>query len=135
MWRESLLHFLEDHPGHPLGAGYPTGATLRIEFFHEASQTWRGESHLQAWERRVRLDPCSYCGAPYSGTVDHIEPKSWPARGIGSAHSWINLTGACESCNQSKDRKPLLLWLRDRQRRKAALKSDVQTLGQLSGVA
>lgn len=105
------------------------GRSQRTEVFHQATQMWRGESHLMAWERVVRCDPCAYCGATIhigdgrglrdvgwwgSGTVDHIEPKTLPVRGIGGAHSWINVTGACGSCNGGKSRRSMLdyLWHR-----------------------
>jgi hypothetical protein len=92
--------FAEDHPGHPLGPGYPTGRPLRDE----------GQSHRQAWAAIVRRDPCAYCGEE-AGTVDHIEPQAHAARGLGGVHSWVNFTGACESCNTGKSDMPLLEWL------------------------
>lgn len=118
--------FLSDHPGHPLGPGMPTGTPLRREVFHQPTQIWRGESHLMAWERIVRGDPCAYCGEVIhynqgaedfmlgAGTADHIEPKTLPVRGLGGAYSWMNLTGACSRCNGSKARKPLLLFMWER---------------------
>lgn len=104
--------YLSDHPGNPLGPGMPLGSPFRREVWHEPSQMWRGESHLMAWERIVRWDPCSYCGRSYAGTVDHIEPKTLPVRGISPAFSWANLAAACESCNGCKGRKSLLTFLR-----------------------
>jgi 5-methylcytosine-specific restriction endonuclease McrA len=92
--------FLRDDPGMPLGAGMPTGGPLRED----------GESHRSAWLRLLRADPCSYCGGP-GGTVDHVEPKRKPVRGLGGAHAWLNLTGACGGCNGTKGDKGLLVWL------------------------
>lgn len=107
----SYTSFERDDPGHPLGKGMPTGAGFRRD----------GETHRQAWMRVVRMDPCSYCGAPpgmtledtgvlrLSLTTDHIEPQNGPpARGIGGAHSWLNYTSACESCNGRKSNHSLL---------------------------
>lgn len=87
-------------PGNPLGVGMPSGSTLRED----------GESHREAWKRLLRFDPCAYCGGP-SGTVDHIEPQSRAARGIGGRHSWLNYIAACEGCNTSKSAQPLLEYL------------------------
>jgi 5-methylcytosine-specific restriction endonuclease McrA len=89
------------------------GRTLREEVFHEPTQAWRGESHLMAWERIIRADPCSYCGAE-AGTIDHVEPRSRPVRGLGGAHSWANVVAACESCNGRKATRSLLTFLRIR---------------------
>jgi hypothetical protein len=101
-----LLHtFLRDDAGHPLGPGMPMGAPLRED----------GQSHYDAWQAILRRDPCAYCGAARSGTVDHIEPRSRPSRGIGSAHGWVNLTGACSRCNGAKRDTDLLLFLARRQ--------------------
>lgn len=88
-------------PGNPLGVGMPLGRSLRED----------GESHREAWMRVCRADPCAFCGRMPSGTLDHIEPKSRPARGIGGVHSWVNYTGACSSCNGGKNDTPLLEYL------------------------
>lgn len=50
-------------------------------------------------------DPCSYCGEPMAH-IDHIEPRS-----RGGAHDWTNLTASCGSCNPSKGRHSLLMWM------------------------
>jgi 5-methylcytosine-specific restriction endonuclease McrA len=98
----SLLEvWLQDQPGNPFGANFPLGAPLRED----------GESHSNAWRRILRYDPCSYCGAPLSGTVDHIQPKS---EGRFDRERWVNLIGACERCNRSKSSKPMLFYLLDR---------------------
>lgn len=121
--RHEYRRFLSDHPGHPLGPGMPMGSPLRMEVFQQSLQIWRGESHLMAWERIMRGDPCAYCGSMGvhgfgARTADHIEPKrplpGKPTRGLGGAHSWMNLTGACESCNGAKARKSLLRFLLQR---------------------
>lgn len=90
--------WLADQPGMPLGAGMPSGAPLRLD----------GESHSNAWRRILRADPCAYCGALTSETVDHIEPRFKRRRGT---ERWVNLIGACPRCNGQKAAKPLLLWL------------------------
>lgn len=104
--------YASDQPGYPLGAGMPLGRTLRRD----------GESHRQAWMRLLRLDPCAYCGGD-GGTLDHIEPKSLPVRGIGGAHAWTNYTGACGSCNNSKQTRPLLEFMLVRARSAPAARS------------
>lgn len=97
--------FTESDPGYPLGKGYPPGRTLRQD----------GESHRQWWMRVLRDDLCAYCAtiAP-AQTVDHIEPRSRKARGIGGAHCWLNYTGACPSCNTGKRDLALLDYLHRR---------------------
>jgi hypothetical protein len=97
LWQESWV-------GAPLGHGFPSGVPVRED----------GESHLEAWKRLLRADPCSYCGAPISATVDHVTPKSARTRYV---ERWTNFTGACKSCNGSKRDTPLLLWLRARAKR------------------
>lgn len=92
--------FGREDAGHPLGTGMPSGAPLRVD----------GEGHYGAWLRLLRHDPCAYCGGP-SGTVDHVEPKRRPVRGLGGAHTWLNVVGACTSCNGRKADKPLLWFL------------------------
>lgn len=89
--------FLRDDPGSPLGVGMPSGSPLRLD----------GESHLEAWARIVRTDPCALCGEA-AGSLDHIEPRSLPTRGLGSAHSWLNYAGMCDRCNGGKGAKGLL---------------------------
>lgn len=102
-----LADFLRDDAGTPLGgrAG-SSGRPLRAD----------GQSHYDAWLAQLRREVCAYCGAP-GGTVDHIEPRSRAARGLGSAHSWLNVVGACGRCNQAKRDLPLLEFLRRRVRR------------------
>ena len=57
----------------------------------------------------IRNDPCSYCLAPRSGTIDHIIPVA-----SGGTSVWENLTGACNSCNSSKNDNSLLMFLLSR---------------------
>lgn len=60
------------------------------------------------YEEILRKDPCTYCGAPVGGTVDHVI-----AVNIGGTDKWDNKTGACRSCNSSKRDKSVLdfmLW-------------------------
>ncbi len=102
--RTSLLHdFLRDDAGTPLGPGMPSGRPLRLD----------GERHYDAWLRLLRSDPCAYCGRA-GGTVDHVEPRSRRPRGLGSAHGWGNVVGACGRCNGAKRDRPLLVFLRAR---------------------
>lgn len=98
-----LHDFLRDDAGTPLGVGMPSGAPLRVD----------GERHYDAWLRLLRADACAYCGGP-GGTVDHVEPRSRAARGVGSAHSWLNVVGACAGCNGAKRDRALLAFLRVR---------------------
>lgn len=93
--------YLRDDPGNPLGVGMPLGRSMRLD----------GESHLEAWARVVRADPCPFCDAGGVGTLDHIEPRSRSARGLGGAHSWLNYAGACERCNSRKRDLPLLVFM------------------------
>jgi hypothetical protein len=98
-----LDEFLRDDGGTPLGRGYPSGRPLRRD----------GERHYDAWLRMLRSDPCAYCGGE-GGTVDHVEPRSRAARGLGSVHGWINTVGACQPCNGRKGDRDLLPWLAGR---------------------
>lgn len=59
-----------------------------------------------AYREIVRVDPCSYCGAPVSGQVDHIQAVI-----EGGPNHWTNMTGVCPSCNGAKGRKDLLQYL------------------------
>lgn len=90
--------YLRDDPGSPLGVGMPSGRTMRLD----------GESHREAWMRVLRYDPCALCGRRPAGTLDHIEPQSKRARGLGGAHSWLNYSGLCFRCNGSKGSRSLL---------------------------
>ena len=96
-----LRNFLRDDAGSPLGRGMPSGRPLRED----------GESHYGAWQSLLRRDPCAYCPGA-GGTVDHIEPRCRPSRGVGSPHGWVNTTGACTRCNGAKRDRPLLEFLR-----------------------
>ena len=78
----------------------PLGVTFRED----------GDTHREAWMRIIRRDPCSFCGGT-GGTVDHVEPQSRTARGIGGAHSWANYVGCCVRCNGRKRDQKLLLFL------------------------
>lgn len=99
--------FQEEWTGAVLGGGgMPTGEPTRED----------GESHLEAWKRLLRGDPCAFCGArmlpcawtPTGATVDHIVPR---ARGERYRERWTNFTGACLSCNGSKRDSHLLRWM------------------------
>lgn len=52
--------------------------------------------------KRLRNNPCVYCGASPPSTIDHIIPVS-----KGGTHDLHNLTSACQSCNSSKNAKSL----------------------------
>ncbi len=102
-----MAEFLRDDAGTPLGAGAGgSGRPLRVD----------GQSHYDAWLAQLRREACAYCGGP-GGTVDHVEPRSRSARGPGTAHSWLNVVGACGPCNHAKCDLPLLEFLRRRARR------------------
>ena len=64
-----------------LAPGMPSGGPPRID----------GQRHYEAWQALLRRDPCAYCdtarGCP--GTVDHVDPRWRPARGVGTVHRWI----------------------------------------------
>ena len=45
------------------------------------------------------------------GTVDHVDPRSRSARGIGTVHGWVNTVGACTRCNGAKRDLGLLVFL------------------------
>jgi hypothetical protein len=94
------LEFTRDDPGHPLGRGMPTGRPQRAD----------GESHRAGWIAVVRQDPCSYCESR-ADTVDHVEPRSRTADGLGGAHSWLNYAGACARCNHAKAADSLIAFL------------------------
>lgn len=57
------------------------------------------------YQALVRRDPCSYCGGVGSD-ADHIVGLD-----VGGEHAWMNLTGACKSCNGGKKNHSLLLFL------------------------
>ena len=100
-----IYDFLRDDAGTPLGPGMPSGAPLRAD----------GQSHYEAWQALLRRDPCSYCGAAGGAcTVDHVDPRSRPARGVGTVHGWINTVGACARCNGAKRDLGLLVFLHRR---------------------
>jgi len=111
---KTLYDFLRDDAGTPLGIGVPSGTPLRLDTPDGACGTSMGtggERHYDAWLRLLRADACAYCGGP-GGTVDHVEPRSRAARGVGSAHSWLNVIGACAGCNGAKRDRSLLAFLR-----------------------
>lgn len=53
-------------------------------------------------------DPCSYCGSRQTG-IDHIDPIV-----NGGGAEWDNLTACCRSCNASKGKRGILLFLAER---------------------
>ena len=95
-----IEEFLRDDAGTPLGVGFPSGRPLRVD----------GERHYDAWLRLLRAEPCAFCGGA-GGTVDHVEPRARTVRGLGSAHGWQNVVGACGPCNRAKADRPLLAFL------------------------
>lgn len=67
----------------------------------------------------LQRDPCSYCGEPLA------PPEQMDRSGVALDHidaagdsRWTNLTAACRSCNASKGKLSLLLFLLDRQLRR-----------------
>lgn len=105
--QHDIDEYLRDDAGSPLGVGMPSGRTLRAD----------GQSHYAAWQALLRLDPCVFCAGP-GGTVDHLEPRSRPVRGVGgSPHGWQNLAGACGGCNGAKRDSSLLAYLHRRRTR------------------
>lgn len=63
-------------------------------------------NHLSfTYSNILMLDPCCICGNK-TEHIDHIVPVS-----LGGDGTWENLTGMCAHCNQSKNNKPLLIWM------------------------
>lgn len=60
------------------------------------------------WTAILRKDPCAWCGAHRSGTVDHVEPR---AKGGPKSHRSDNSSGACARCNQDRGPASLLAFL------------------------
>jgi hypothetical protein len=80
----------------------PSSIELTVQRAESAPRTSVAE-----FRRVLRRDPCAYCGSTDSRrTVDHIQPRC-----IGGGDEPENLTAACQSCNSSKQRSPLLLFL------------------------
>ena len=52
---------------------------------------------------------CCYCGAKQSLSVDHLLPKA-----KGGPHTGDNMIWSCKSCNSSKGKKDVLVWLAER---------------------
>lgn len=72
----------------------------------EARRRYLGKNDLACeFAEILRCDPCCYCGSQHEH-VDHIVPISQ-----GGESSWDNLTSACQSCNNKKIDKPMLLFL------------------------
>lgn len=68
-----------------------------------------GRHHLdESWASIIRKDPCSFCGRPRAGTVDHIVPK---ARGGPKGHAPNNSTAACPQCNTDRGTVSVLAFL------------------------
>lgn len=59
----------------------------------------------QEYDRLLRADPCSYCGAR-GEEVDHIDAVSQ-----GGSGAWANLTATCSRCNRRKGTHRLLAFL------------------------
>lgn len=62
-------------------------------------------SYFESWKQTLYRDPCCYCGGP-GGTLDHIVPVA-----RGGTNLWLNLTSACQACNQKKADQTLLGFL------------------------
>lgn len=60
----------------------------------------------KGYAKLLRGDPCSYCDQRGGIALDHIDPLEH-----GGENDETNVTPACKSCNSSKGRKPLLLFL------------------------
>lgn len=65
----------------------------------------------------IRRDPCSYCSRFGRPTSDHIIPVV-----SGGTSEWMNLAGACQSCNSSKNDEHLLKFMLRRALETDALK-------------
>lgn len=94
------VDFHETRSGYPLGLDYPMGSTF-------------------SWLKVLRADPCAYCGRLPSETVDHVVPTNPDVpntktvcamnAAVLSKTTWLNLVGACASCNTGKS-STLMLW-------------------------
>jgi len=100
-WESALGQFLRSDAGTPLGHGYLSGSPI---YGGEAAG-----AHIERWMGLLRGDPCSYCGARGSRTVDHIRPRMLPDR---ETHTWLNMAGSCAGCNAAKGSRSLLEFLR-----------------------
>ena len=92
-----IADFLRDDAGTPLGSGMPSGSPLRAD----------GQSHYEAWlalVRRTRARTAPSAPARPGGTVDHVDPRSRQARGLGTAHGWQNTVGACRALQRRQAR-------------------------------
>lgn len=49
---------------------------------------------------------CVYCNKVCKPTQDHVVPIS-----AGGAHTKENVVPACQTCNSSKGKKPLIFWM------------------------
>jgi hypothetical protein len=52
---------------------------------------------------------CCYCGAKSPLSVDHLLPRA-----KGGPHDGDNMIWSCRSCNSSKGKKDMLIWLTER---------------------
>ena len=60
-------------------------------------------------DEKIKLslgDKCSYCGSYENLALDHIIPQK-----LGGKDAGDNLIYACRSCNSSKGKKDLLVWM------------------------
>ena len=96
-----IRDFLRDDAGSPLGSACraagrcaPTGSRT----------TRRGRRCCAAIRART-------AGSGAAGTVDHVDPRSRAARGLGTVHGWLNTIGACTRCNGAKRDLGLLVFL------------------------
>jgi 5-methylcytosine-specific restriction endonuclease McrA len=85
--------------GHALRTAANSGRLQRTIFTSEAIE----------YMPILLQDPCAYCGATDSNTIDHIDPVS-----KGGNSDWDNLTTACGLCNSAKHAKTLMVFLGER---------------------
>jgi 5-methylcytosine-specific restriction endonuclease McrA len=83
----------------------PEKVRARTRFKNHRRRGATPDEAAQDYMHILQVDPCSYCGGPMEH-VDHIDPIS-----RGGTGDWSNLTAACQSCNYSKNDRPLLLAL------------------------
>lgn len=87
--------------------------------------------HIREYRAALLRDPCAYCGST-SIVHDHIRPRN-----RGGLDTWINLVGACTSCNSSKRDRSLLgflgkrLWASDAGERIKAIQHEVRAWDRL----
>lgn len=83
--------------------------SFKVLYLEDFFQTLLLYGHRTAWPKIVKRDPCIYCGnipKPLDRSREHIIPQS-----LGGENTWDNVVGACQKCNQSRDKVPFVIYL------------------------